>query len=1062
MGDPGSVSCESCGAALPTSAKFCPECGTPVAAALAHEVRKTVTLLFTDVTGSTALGEQLDPEAYRGVMGRYFEVARAAVERHGGTVEKFVGDAVLAVFGIPEVREDDALRAVRAAHEMTRALATLSEDLERTMGVRLEVRTGVNTGSVVAGSARAGGSFATGDAVNTAARLEQAAAPGEVLLGALTHDLVRDAVQAEPVPPVAAKGKSEVVPAFRLLRVLQADRGRARRTDGRLVGREREIRVLHDALDRTLESGRGHLVTVVGAPGIGKTRLVSEFLAQVGDRAEVLTGRCVSYGTGITFWPVVQLLRQALDLVGGESDEVVGHALTRLMSDAPDGDQVTENLMSLLGHAGSPGDREATFWAVRRALEQLALRRPLVVTVDDLHWAEPTLLDLIERVRDEVLDLPLLLICQSRPELLDDHPDWGGGSLNSVTFGLEPFTSQQTTSTLEDLLGGQVPADVATAVWSWAGGNPLFVEEVAGHLVDRGLLRRVDDDWALAADLAAAQVPPTVAALLSARVDRLPERERRLLERIAVVGLEVTTEDAVVLSEGLLDAELVTEALGALVHRDLLRRTRSPAGDIWAFRHILLRDTAYDALPKSQRAALHERYADRVAELTDDVGAERSAFVAHHLEQALRLRSELAPQDPSLAPLAQRAARALGEAAEEARERDDVPAALALLERAASVEPLPPELRREVLVALIQVLFEQVLVDDASRAVDALEAVTGASDLDRSAVEMLGLAARMARSDPVDPAHVATAAERCADLARAHGHPRLLAMSQVVLQDCLAMRGRWDDVRVVLDELARTGSQQDRRHVRMMTGAALLWGSQPLSTLSDFLDGERQSGQHSPADRLRQDCMRAMVDAGLGRPEAVSRLREYEQQVEERFLRFYQLAMVGGGYLLGGEVADAARVFDEGIALMMAAGDLGHASTQLGWVVPMRLELGEPPEAVRATLQQALDTTSPHDVVSVALSALGQGLLLARTGRHEEAAPYLEEALRVVDEGDQLWQQAEFRRWCGLAARWRGDREAERRWFAEAHELFVKKGIVYWADETAARVAELDRLSAPR
>ena len=272
------MTCTRCGSALPANAKFCPECATPVAAAPEREVRKTVTLLFTDVTGSTAMGEALDPEAYRGVMGRYFDVARAAVERHGGTVEKFVGDAVLAVFGVPDVREDDALRAVRAAAELNAAVADLSAELVTSHGVTLAIRTGVNTGSVVAGAARAGGSFATGDAVNTAARLEQAAGPGEILLGAETWHLVRDAVEVEPVEPITAKGKAEPVPAYRLLTVRAGEAGRARRFDAPMVGRERETRALEDALERTVASGRSHLVTVLGAPGIGKTRLVSEFV----------------------------------------------------------------------------------------------------------------------------------------------------------------------------------------------------------------------------------------------------------------------------------------------------------------------------------------------------------------------------------------------------------------------------------------------------------------------------------------------------------------------------------------------------------------------------------------------------------------------------------------------------------------------------------------------------------------------------------------------------------------------------------------------------------------
>ena len=328
--------CTVCGERLPVSARFCPACGSPLVAVAEVEIRKTVTLLFCDVAGSTALGEQLDPEALRGVMSRYFAVARGAVQRHGGTMEKFVGDAVLAVFGIPEVREDDALRAIRAAAELRDSLAALSAELMGSMGIELAVRTGVNTGSVVAGSAREGGSFATGDAVNTAARLEQAAAPGEVLIGALTWWLVRDAVEVEAVAPLVAKGKAEPLPAYRLVQVLDSERGRNRRPDATLVGRERESRALTEALARTRKDGRAQLVTVLGPAGMGKTRLVEHFLAGLGKDVRVLRGRCVSYGSGITFWPMVQVLRQAAGLIGEETREATEKALLALMDAAPD------------------------------------------------------------------------------------------------------------------------------------------------------------------------------------------------------------------------------------------------------------------------------------------------------------------------------------------------------------------------------------------------------------------------------------------------------------------------------------------------------------------------------------------------------------------------------------------------------------------------------------------------------------------------------------------------------------------------------------------------------
>ena len=461
------LACAACGAELPSTVRFCFECGAPVPAAAERETRRTVTLLFTDVTGSTAMGEQLDPEAFRGVLGRYFAVARTAIECHGGTVEKFVGDAVLAVFGVPELHEDDALRAVRAADELNDAVTVLSEELLSELGVRLAIRTGVNTGSVVTGSARAGGSFATGDAVNTAARLEQAAGDGEVLLGASTYALVRDAVEVESVAEVRAKGKAEPVPAFRLRRVLDALHGRRRRADVPLVGRTQENRALDDVLERTVTSGHSHLMTVLGPPGIGKSRLVSEFLLRVGDRAAVAQGRCVSYGQGITYWPLVQALRDALSLSGTESEEVTRQALEQALGAVQDRDRVVDGLLPLLSRTGVPGTDDQTVWSVRRLLEELATRRPLVLCVDDLHWAEPNLLDLLERVREEVSDLPLLLLCQARPELLEQRPDWGSGAMNAVIFGLEPLSRGR------DRGRGRRAAGRRRASWCRRGGDRL-------------------------------------------------------------------------------------------------------------------------------------------------------------------------------------------------------------------------------------------------------------------------------------------------------------------------------------------------------------------------------------------------------------------------------------------------------------------------------------------------------------------------------------------------------------------------------------------------------------
>src|SRR5581483_10184370 len=389
--------CPGCGEENPDKFRLCGFCGTPLAPALPpQEVRKTVTIVFSDLKGSTNLGEALDSESLREVMSRYFDEMRAELERHGGTIEKFIGDAVMAVFGLPTLHEDDALRAVRAAAGMKRALERLNGELERVWGVRLTNRTGVNTGEVVAGDPSAGQRLVTGDAVNVAARLEQAAPANEVLLGELTYRLVKDAVEVEAVEPLELKGKAERVPAYRLLSVREQGEGWTRRRDAPMVGREQELDTLLASFDAAVAERACRLATVVGDAGVGKSRLNEEFLASIGERARVLSGRCLSYGEGITFWPLVEVVRQAASI---EEEDTPGVARAKLVSLAgPEGDDVVERVASAIGLSPETFPIEELFWGARKLLESLAREQPLVVLFDDIHWAEPTFLDLVEHL----------------------------------------------------------------------------------------------------------------------------------------------------------------------------------------------------------------------------------------------------------------------------------------------------------------------------------------------------------------------------------------------------------------------------------------------------------------------------------------------------------------------------------------------------------------------------------------------------------------------------------------------------------------------------------------
>ena len=591
--------------------------GALAAAAPAREVRKTVTVLFCDLTGSTALGEHTDPEALRALLGRYFERMSGIVESHGGTVEKFIGDAVMAVFGVPHAHEDDALRACRAAVEMRDALPTLG----------IKGRIGVNTGEVVTGTAER---LVTGDAVNVAARFEQAASPGEVLIGETTHELVQGAVDAEPVEPLELKGKAEPVAAFRLLAAHAAP---DRRHDSLFVGRERELGVLVEAWEQAMAEQRCELVTVVGDPGIGKSRLAAEALAST--EARVVRGRCLPYGAGITYWPVVEIVKQ-LDLL-------------------PTDPAAAAAIRSLLGQSDVGTSAEEIGWAFRKLLEEQA---PLVVVFDDIQWGEQTFLDLIEHVGLLSSGASLLLLCMARPELLDSRPTW------PVTVRLEPLDDADT----ESLIGPAVSEGLRTRIAAAAAGNPLFISEMLA------MTQQAGDE---------VKVPASLKALLAARLDQLDPAERRVLECGSVQG-EVFHRGAV---QALTPEEAqVTPRLAALVRRELIRSDRPQfAGeDGFRFRHLLIRDTAYDALPKSVRADLHQRFAAWLQQHGELV--ELVEIVGYHLEQAARYHAELGQPDPGLSREAMERLAAAGRAA---RWREDMRSAESLLERAVALSDRP-------------------------------------------------------------------------------------------------------------------------------------------------------------------------------------------------------------------------------------------------------------------------------------------------------------------------------------------------------------------------------------
>jgi len=988
------VTCSRCGQENPEGFAFCGACAAPLAPTEpARDVRKVVTVVFSDVTGSTALGEQLDPESLRRVMGRYFDEMQTVVESHEGTVEKFIGDAVMAVFGVPVLHEDDALRAVRAATEMRERLAALNEELERDWGVTIAVRTGVNTGEVVAGDGSEGQRFATGDAVNVAKRFEEAAPAGEILLGETTYRLVRDAVEVEPTEPLGLKGKSEAVRAYRLVTLAGDLPGRARRLDSPMVGRGRELAALEQAYQRAVGEGACHLFTVLGAAGVGKSRLIAEFLAGVGGEATVMRGRCLPYGEGITYWPLAEALR------GHYGDDPLA-AIERVLSgdEAPLIAERIAAAIDLGGSAGAPPDETA--WALRRLFEAEGRTRPLVALFDDLQWAEPTFLDLVEHLADWAREAPILLICLARPEFLDERPSWGGGKFNATSVLLERLSDGESVELVTNLLGrAQLDETVRDRIMSAAEGNPLFVEEMLAMLIDDGLLTRSDGTWVPAGDLSRITVPPTIHALLSARLDRLGRDERSVIERGSVEGkvfhrgavAQLSTDDL---------RESVWNHLQTLVRKELIRpdRTDLPGEDAFRFRHLLIRDAAYEAMPKELRAELHARFADWLEQIGAEHLAERDEIIGYHLEQAYRYRTELAPVDDETRELALRAGETLAAAAHRAVRRSDVGATIGLTERALALLPDRHELRGRLLSELGYSFRERGDLDAAQEAFDKGLVAAGETG-DRAAAALIE--ARMAA---------------------------LTSMRGGTMDGSLVV------LRSLAEELERLGDQEGLAETLYLLGMHISWtDGNPHEALEDGARIARELGNLG----LEAACIGwlgidafwydASVEDGL---ELVSRVLDRPNMGSEAS----RLLIIGGNFKrMGGREQEGLADIDEGTTRLLEFGRMVDAHAMAMATACVSLLAGRYDEAERVTMPayEALKAYGEAGYFST-VTAIG-GFALAGQGRYDEAELLVDEA-RAVGAEDDVSTQAYWRAGKALILAGRGDAEQARQLLEESLE----------------------------
>jgi class 3 adenylate cyclase/tetratricopeptide (TPR) repeat protein len=982
--------CANCGHGNREGARFCEACGSPLAAGppRTQQQRKTVTVLFCDLTGSTALGETLDPERLRALLARYFERMKGIAERYGGSVEKFIGDAVMAVFGVPVVHEDDALRAVRAAVEMRDALPELE----------LHGRIGVMTGEVVTGTE----DWVAGDAVNVAARLEQAAEPGEVLLGQPTLVLVRDAVEVEPVEPLELKGKSEPVPAYRLLRVLEAPE---RRYETQFVGRGRELGIVRNAWERARAEQRCELVTLLGDAGIGKSRLAAEALASID--ANVVSGRCLPYGEGITYSPVVEILKQ---LDARPSDEAAAAAIR-----------------SLLGETEATTSADEIAWAFRKTLEQAATEQPLVVVVDDLHWGEETLLDLIEHVALLSSSAPILLVCLARPELLDRRPDW------SITLRLEPLGDGE----VAELIPEPVSERLCEKITRAAGGNPLFIEEMVAMAAGAN---------------GEVTVPPTLQTLLAARLDQLETGERTVLERGAVEGA-IFHRGAV---QALAPETPVTPRLVALVRKELIRPARAQlAGeDGFRFRHLLIRDAAYDALPKAARAELHERFAAWLEEHGAGL-VELDEILGYHLEQALFYRAEMgAPEDVALAAAARRRLSAAGG---RALARSDNLAAASLLERAAALMP-PDEIDIALEHDLAFALFWAGKTDQAlERARSIGERASLASDRIGTLCGMLlegRLNYYLAPQGATE--NLAALVEGALPVFQAARDDVALYIGYSALGLVANMRGQMDAWRDA-DEQAfvyaqRAGLVYQRELGRI---AARSFGTTPATQFLAWLD-EQETGE-LPAQDLR--TYRALALAMLGRfDQARALLVDVRAERTDRGGGITLAAVIGQEQvlveLLAGDHVAAAEFGEEACRLLDELGEKSLLSTAAGRLGQALYALDRLDEA-DAWAGRAAEVGASDDAMTQMIWRQVRAKVLARRGELAKAEPLAHEAVAIGEGTDMLNFQGDAYMDLGEVLLLSGKPDDAVAALEQAIERYERKGNLVSTKHARARIAEI-------
>jgi class 3 adenylate cyclase/tetratricopeptide (TPR) repeat protein len=974
------------------------------------EQRKVVTMLFADVVGSTSLASKSDPEVVRSMMSRYFNRIVEIADAYGGTVEKFAGDAAMVVFGVPVVHDDDAERAVRAALEIRDGAAELA------------VRVGVNTGEAVTAATADKQFMVSGDAVNVAARLQQGAEPGEVVVGELTYQLTRNVIDYEPRDPVVAKGKADRLPAFRPVGLRSQVPTQARGVPGLhadLVGRERELRLLLDTFARSADDRSLHLFTIVGAAGIGKSRLVSEALsALAATGARAVRGRCLPYGRGITYWPLIEIVRQDSGIGLSDHRDAAFAKLDRwlgeLLNDDMQRPALRARLSVMLGletadsaMPDTPVDRvdKEIAWAMRHYLEAVARLAPLVAVIDDVQWAEPPVLDTIEQLAERVANAPMVILCVARPEFAESNVGWGAGKANTTTITLDPLSPAETATLIERLLAIEaLPKELRQQIIERSAGTPLFCEEFIHMLIDEGRLVREGDQWKATSTAAQVTVPHSIAAVLAARLDGLPETERNVLQAASIIGERFELGQLQALIE---DPNL--EAVLSSLRRKGLIAFADRFDEQLNFRHLLIRDAAYASLPKSQRAGLHDRFGSALEAQAGDP-QQFAEILAHHAEQAFALSNELAMEGELLVSRARRAVRWSLALADRARPRHDIRTLEAALRDArAAADTLPQgggmEVRARVLLLEAEAMMMRAEYSGASTAASESARLADLGNLP----DVLA-AARLAE---LSIANYATAGgrlemERLTALAvdacqRAGDVPAEIEARHLGSQFLYESGRLREYIRINLELLERARSISDGArtaqilyrlaHTELLTGdpqkadtylaeADVLANRLGLRDIARSLmaaHGLRllEAGQFDASIRAYQELVTTAEESGA-----------IQQQVSA--LRFISYALQ-----LQHRYEDLARVLDQALALSEATGERWNRAEVLALRARAAVELGDL-EGAERFIQRALDTVRADDVTGTSEVYDQLGMVRDAQGRDAEAEAALHHSIDAV------------------------------------------------------------------